>query len=93
MKLLQLKHRTDFGHDYYAQFITVKNWTLIQTSVSWNDFPSWPYVQVTMGSNGLFGIMFWVYKLGFDLDIISRTWRWDYAEKLDEENQCSQNPS
>jgi hypothetical protein len=93
MKLLQLKYRNDFGDDYYLQFLTGKKWTLIQTSVSWNDFPSWPYVQITMGSNGLIGVMFWVYKLGFDLDIMSRTWRWDYAEKLDEEKECSQNPS
>jgi len=85
MKLLQLKHRNDFGDDYYLQFLTGKKWTLLQTSVSWNDFPGWPYVQVTMGSNGLFGIMFWVYKLGFDLDILSRTWRWDYLKKEDEE--------
>lgn len=92
MKLLRLKYREDFGHDYYTQIFTGKRWTLIQTSVSWNDFPSWPYVQITMGSNGLFGIMFWVYKFGFDLDIMSRTWRWDYAEKLDEVDQCSQNP-
>jgi len=84
MKLLQLKHRNDFGDDYYLQFLTGKRWTLLQTSVSWNDFPSWPYVQITMGSNGLFGIMFWVYKLGFDLDIMSRTWRWDYADKVHE---------
>lgn len=89
MKLLQLKHRNDFGHDYYAQFITGKRWTLIQTSVSWNDFPSWPYIQITLGSSGLIGIMFWVYKIGFDFDFLSRTWRWDYAEKLDETDSAS----
>jgi len=85
MKLINLKHREDFGHDYYVQILNVKKWSLLQASVSWNDYPSWPYLQVTMGSNGLFGIMFWVYKLGFDLDILSRTWRWDYLKKEDEE--------
>jgi len=85
MKLINLKHREDFGHDYYIQILNIKNWSLLQVSVSWNDYPSLPYLQVTSGSNGLLGVLFWAYKFGLDIDILSRTWRWDYFKKEDEE--------
>jgi len=85
MKLINLKHREDFGHDYYVQILNVKNWSLLQVSVSWNDYPSLPYLQVTSGSNGLLGFLFWAYKFGLDIDILSRTWRWDFAKEVDEE--------
>jgi len=85
MKLINLKHREDFGHDYNVQILNVKNWSLLQVSVSWNDQPSLPYLQVTSGSNGLLGVLFWAYKFGLDIDILSRTWRWDFAKEVDEE--------
>jgi len=85
MKLINLKHREDFGHDYNVQILNVKNWSLLQVSVSWNDSPSLPYLQVTSGSNGLLGVLFWAYKFGLDIDILSRTWRWDFAKEVDEE--------
>jgi len=85
MKLINLKYREDFGHDYNVQILNVKNWSLLQVSVSWNDQPSLPYLQVTSGSNGLLGVLFWAHKFGLDIDILSRTWRWDYLKKEDEE--------
>jgi len=85
MKLINLKHREDFGHDYNVQILNVKNWSLLQVSVSWNDYPSLPYLQVTSGSNGLLGVLFWAYKFGLDIDILSRTWRWDFTKEVDEE--------
>lgn len=93
MKLFNYKHREDFGDEWYIQLLNtgkhvpkfMKNWSLLQASVSWNDFPGWPYVQVTFGSNGLFSILLWVYKFGLDIDILSRTWRWDHLETLDEQ--------
>ena len=37
-----------------------------------------------MGSSGLLGILFWAYKFGFDIDVLSRTWNWDYMKEVDE---------
>jgi hypothetical protein len=85
MSLIKFKHREDFGHEYYVQILNIKRRSLLQLSVSWNDYPSFPYLQITMGSNGLLGILFWAYKFGFDIDVISRTWRWDYLEEVDED--------
>jgi len=92
MKLIEFNHRVDFGHDWYIQILNtgkhspkfMKNYSLFQGSVSWNDFPGWPYLQITFGSNGLFGILFWVYKFGLDIDILSRTWNFKYLNELDE---------
>jgi hypothetical protein len=58
---------------------------LLQVSVSWNDEPSWPYIQITSGSGTVLGILFWGYKFGFDIDILSRTWNWDYMKEVDED--------
>jgi len=84
MNILKFVHKEDFGHEWYAQLLNVKNWSLLQVSVSWNDYPSWPYLQVTSGSNGLLGVLFWAYKFGFDVDVFSRTWSWDFAKEVDE---------
>ena len=84
MNLIKFKHREDFGHEWYVQILTVKCRSLLQASVSWNDYPSWPYIQITSGSGTALGILFWVYKFGFDIDLFSRTWNWDHLEKLDE---------
>jgi hypothetical protein len=92
MNLIKFKHREDFGDDWYVQILNtgrhfpkiLKNRSLLQVSVGWNDYPGWPYLQITFGSNGLLGILFWVYKFGLDIDFCSRTWNWDYLEKLDE---------
>jgi hypothetical protein len=90
MNLIQFKHRYDFGHEYYVQLLSIRpiksQWSLLQFSVSWNDFPGWPYLQITFGSNGFFSILFWVYKFGFDIDFFSRTWNWDHLTELDEED-------
>jgi hypothetical protein len=90
MKLINLKHREDFGHDWYVQVLTIKNWSLLQVSVSWNDHPSWPYIQVKSGNGSTFSLLFWAYKFGLDVDILSRTWRWDYREELNEQEDYTE---
>ena len=86
MNLINLKYREDFGHEWYVQILNVKGWSLLQGSVSWNDFPGMPYLQITFGSNGFFSFLFWIYKFGIDIDIFSRTWKWDYLKELEEED-------
>lgn len=98
MNLIKFKYREDFGSEWYVQILNTgkhvpkpfKNWSLFQGSVSWNDYPGMPYLQITFGSNGFFSILFWAYKFGLDIDIISRTWRWDHTEIVDE-NEVTEN--
>ena len=84
MKLINFKHREDFGHDWYVQVLNIKNWSLLQVSVSWNDYPGWPYIQIKSGTGSTFSLLFWAYKFGLDIDILSRTWKWDYNDENDE---------
>ncbi len=88
MKFFQVAkwfYREDFGHEWYIQLFFTDRWALLQTSISWNDFPSWPYIQIKSGSGDVLSILFWAYKFGFDIDFISRTWNWDHLEELDED--------
>jgi len=78
MNILKFVYKEDFGHDWYVQILNVKNWSLLQVSVSWNDYPSWPYIQIKSGSGSTLSILFWAYKFGFDIGILERTWRWNY---------------
>ena len=85
MKLFNFKHREDFGHEWYVQILNLKNWSLLQVSVSWNYYPSWPYIQIKSGSGSTLSLLLWIYKFGMDMDVLSRTWRWDYMDEVDEQ--------
>jgi len=85
MNLINFKHREDFGHEWYIQFINIKDWSLFQGSVSWNDYPSWPYIQIKSGTGSTLSILFWAYKFGFDIGILERTWKWDYSDEQETE--------
>jgi hypothetical protein len=76
MNIIKLSHREDFGHDWYVQVLFTKHWALFQSSVSWNDYPSWPYLQIKTGNGSVLSIIFWAYKFGFDIGILERTWNW-----------------
>jgi len=88
MNLIQFKHRYDFGHEVYVQILNIRpkkyQWSLLQFSVSWNDYAAWPYIQITSGNGSTLSILFWAYKFGFDIDILSRTWNWDYLKDSSE---------
>ena len=83
MKLINFKHREEFGHDWHVQVLNIKSWSLLQVSISWNDYPGWPYIQIKSGTGSTFSLLFWAYKFGLDVDILSRTWRWNNADDID----------
>jgi len=91
MTLIQFKHREDCGDEYYVQILNfgshfpkpLKNRSILQCSFSWNEYSSSPYIQLSSGNNTLFSIMFWVYKIGFDLDVFASTWNWEYLDDVD----------
>jgi hypothetical protein len=91
VKLISFKRREDFGTELYTQILHTKRWALLQASVSWNDFPSFPYIQIKSGMGTLLSIMVCVYKLGFDIGICEHTWNFEYLNELDveEENETT----
>ena len=82
MKLISFKHREDYGHEWYVQILHNKRWALLQASVSWNEYPSWAFVQVKSGMGTLLSIMVCVYKLGFDIGVCEHTWNFEYLNDL-----------
>lgn len=99
MRLINLKHRYDFGHDWYVQILNTgkhlprpfKNISLLQISISWNDFPSYPYLQIKSGTGDVLDILFWVHKFGIDVTILGRTWNWDFIKDIqwDDEDETT----
>ena len=85
MKIVSFKHNRDYGHEWYVQVLHNKQWALLQASVSYNDYASWPYIQVRTGMGSLLSIMVCVYKLGFDIGVCEHTWNFEYLKELDEE--------
>jgi len=87
MKLISFKRREDYGTELYVQVLHNKQWALLQASVSWNEYPSWAFVQVKSGMGTLLSIMVCVYKLGFDIGVCERTWNFEYLNELDVEEE------
>jgi hypothetical protein len=87
MKLISFKRKEDFGTELYVQVLHTKRWALLQASVSLNDFPSFPFLQVRFGMGSLVNIMFYIYKLGLDAGVCERTWNFEYLEDLDVEEE------
>jgi hypothetical protein len=87
MKLISFKHRVDYGDEYYVQILHTKRWALLQASVSWNEYAGFPFVQIKSGSGTLLSIMFWAYKLGFDIGFCEHTWNFEYLNDLDVEEE------
>jgi hypothetical protein len=93
MNLFNFNHRYDFGHDWYVQILNTgrhvprpfKDLSLFQISVSWNDYPSYPYLQIKSGTGDVLDILFWIYKFGIDITFLGRTWDWNHLEKMDED--------
>jgi hypothetical protein len=57
--------------------------------MSWNDFPSWPYIQIKSGNGSVLSIIFWAYKFGFDIGLMERTWNWDYLNETEEDYETT----
>jgi hypothetical protein len=83
MKLISFKHKVDYGDEWYVQIIHNRHWALLQASVSFNDYASWPYIQIKSGTGSLLSLMLWAYRFGIDIGVIERTWNWDYMEDID----------
>jgi len=85
LSLATVKHRYDYGHDWYIQLLHTKRWALFQASVSWNDYAAWPYIQIKSGNGSTLSIMLWAYKFGLDVGIIERTWNWGAIDETIED--------
>jgi hypothetical protein len=74
MKIFDFKVRDDYGKDYYFTFLKGQKYSLLQVSFSVCEYVSFPHLQIIMGMGKLFGIFFYAWKFGFDVDVFGRTW-------------------
>ena len=72
MKIIKFNHREDYGHDWYVRLLVTKQWALFQGSVSWCEYPGWPFLQIQSGSGVLLSIIFQAYKLGISVGFFDR---------------------
>ncbi len=85
MSILKINVRKDFGTEWYVQILNVRRLSLLQVSFSLNDYASWPYLQIKSGTGDVLDIIFWIYKFGICVDLLGRTWSWDYLNDIDKE--------
>ena len=90
MNLISFKRKEDYGTELYVQVLHNKRWALLQASVSWNEYAGWPYIQIKSGTGSLLSIIFWCWKIGFDIGICERSWNWEYMKDLNvKENELN----
>lgn len=87
MELIKFKNRYDYGHEWYVQILNIKGWNLLQLSLSWNDYPSWPFIQIKSGTGSTLNLLLWVYKFGLDLGFIERSWSWEFLDDCKDETE------
>ncbi len=75
MKLIKFNHQEDYGHDWYVRLLFTKRWAFFQGSVSWCEYPGWPYLQIKFGMGSLICILFQAYKFGFSIGLFEHTWK------------------
>ena len=75
MKLVEFRHRSDYGHDYYINILKMGRWYLFQSCFSVSEYGrGFPYFNITMGGGRLIYIAFDVLKVGFCVEFICRSW-------------------
>lgn len=75
MKLLDFYTKEDFGSEYIFTLLKGKRRSFLQFSFYWNDYPDFPYLQISFGNNRLVDILFWCWKFGFAFEVFGFTWR------------------
>jgi len=74
VRLFELKHNEDFGHEYHLILFRRRKWCLIQAAFQLNDFVDSPYAQLSVGGGRFFQFTGTAGRLACDIEIISKVW-------------------
>lgn len=74
MKFFHYHKKEDFGTEHIFTLLKGKKRSFIQLEISWNDYPDFPYLQVSFGNSSLIDILFWVYKFSLAFEVFSYNW-------------------
>jgi hypothetical protein len=81
VKLFEYYKREDYGVEHIFTLIQGKRRSFLQVSVSWDNYPDMPYLQIGIGNNRLIDILFWCWRFGFVLSLFDFTWNsWEREE-------------
>lgn len=85
MKLIQLIKDTRYGEQLSITLLHTKSYSFLQLALSWDDAPSWPYLQLTSGYGRVLGLLCSVHRFSFDIELLARTWYKDDSFPQDRE--------
>jgi hypothetical protein len=74
MQLLEYRQKEDYGTEHIFTLLKGKRRSFIQLGLSWNDYPDFPYLQISFGNRSLIDILFWVYKFSLAFEVFSYNW-------------------
>lgn len=81
MKLFEYAKIEEFGTSLNFRALAFKRWNVIQFALSYNDYSSLPYLNITMGNGQLFGFTLYIWKFGIDLGLIDMNWRFVFDDE------------
>ena len=74
VKLFELRHYEDFGHEYHLILLRKGKWCFFQATFHLNDMGGGPYAQLSLGGGRFLQFMGWAGRLGIDIEIASQVW-------------------
>lgn len=83
MKLAQYYKKEDFGTEHVFVLLKGKNRSLVQLGLSFDDYASFPYLQISFGRYYLIDILFSCWRFGLALEILSSNWD-QFDKRLDD---------
>lgn len=76
MKFFEYRSRDDWGIDRYLTLLSANGWSLVQFCYSTTVFEGrFPYLSIITGGGRLLYISFSVWKVGFTVEFLARSWR------------------
>ena len=77
MKLFDYYKKDDYGYgvEHVFTLFKGKRRSFIQLGLSWNEIMDSPYLQLSFGNNRVVDILFWVWKIGFCLELLGCNWK------------------
>jgi len=84
MKIFKYKRHEDYGVEHIFTFFRGEECSFLQFSLSWDDYRSWPYIQISSGNNSFLDVLFCAYRFSFSFELVGRNWTF-YLDKTEQE--------
>ena len=89
MKFVDYAHYSDYGDEWFFQFLTSRRFALLDLTVQWDEFPAteiFPLLIMSIGSSQLFGFTFRWKWFEISVDVIDtkpRNLEWYRRERYE----------